>query len=246
MPAPVTITRSEFEWWAQDAMGLRKPPSVRALAKVSGISKSTLSYQLNAGSVPAASVIKISRGLGNSPLEDLASFAGFEGLQLPAAPPTQAELLTLISPRDILLESARRLGVQIDSWQIDDFLPGKSVWSPWFKTVAPKATYAAVKGLVGISETQIANNHRESSWSVEQLALMGQEFDFSIPMALVVSGNLNFCEVGLSPNIRQAALVEASDEELQARSEKVTASLAETIRKSVEDRPKHVILEYLG
>lgn len=247
MPQAATISRSQFEQWATVALGTAKTPSVRALAKVSGISKSTLSYQLNADAIPASSVIQISRGLGASPLDDLATFPGFESLLETAKEPTTAELLTLISPRDLLLEAARRLGTHYTNWQLDTFTPGKTYWGAWFKTAAPRATYAALRDLIGISETQIAKNHKEAAWSVEHLALMSQNFAFSAQMALVVSGSLTFHEVGLSPDIREAALADASDEDLQFRIEKLAASLAEKMNTaSIKSEPKHVILDVLG
>lgn len=246
MPHTATITRSQFEYWAQAALQTAKPPSVRALAKVSGISKSTLSYQLNADSIPAASIIKISRGIGSSPLQDLASFPGYENLLISNVSPSRQELLALISPRDILLETARRLGVRYTHWDIDDFKAGKEYWGPWFKTAAPTATYSALRDLVGISDTQIAKNHKEASWSIEHMALMSQKFHFSIQLALAVSGSLSFREAELSPNIRQDALASATDEELQHRNELLATSLAEKMNKPTESEPKHVVLDLLG
>ncbi|WP_237218706.1 hypothetical protein [Rothia nasimurium] len=247
MPHTASISRSQFEQWATAALRTSKVPSVRALAKVSGISKSTLSYQLNADAIPASSVIQVSRGIGGSPLADLGSFPGFEQLLEPVQAPSTAELLALVSPRDLLLEAARRLGTEFAHWQMDEFTPGKTYWSPWFKTAAPRATYSAVRELIGISETQIAKNHKEGNWSVEHLALMSQAFDFNALMALVVSGNLTFQEVDLSPTIRQQALADASDEDLQFRIEKLVPSLAEKMNtSSIDCEPKHVILDVLG
>lgn len=246
MPHTASITRSQFEHWAQAVFLTSKTPSVRALAKASGISKSTISYQLNADSIPASSIVKISRGLNRSPLEDLATFQGLETLAAPSTLPTTAELLTLISPRDILLETARRLGVSYTNWQIDHFIPHADCWAAWFKTAAPAATYAAIRELIGISDTQIAKNHKEGNWSIEHIALMSQKFSFNPQLALVVSGSLNFREAGLSPTIRQEALAAATDEELQHRNESLAPSLADRMNRSIESEPKHVILDVLG
>lgn len=247
MQGAATITRSDFEQWAQATLGTPKTPSLRTLAKISGISKSTLSYQLNTGTIPATTIIKISRGIGSSPLKDLTTFEGFEKL-LDTATPTTAEILALISPRDLLLEAARRLGAQYTGWHIDRFTPGKTYWSQWFKAAAPDATYAALKELIGISETQIAKNHREAGWSVEHLVLMSRTFNFNAAVALVVSGNLTFQEVGLPPTIRETALADASDEELQLRIEKIATSLAEKMNpsSSIKSEPKYVVLDVLG
>lgn len=239
------IPRSGFEGWLKAVLETEKIPSLRSISKSSGISKSTLSYQLNSDTIPAATILKISRGLDLSPTKELSKFKGFEPLNESSAF-LPKEILPLIAAKDIYLESALRLGADIPAVNLSPIdQGGADIWSSWFKAAAPNATYAALKNLIGISETQIARNNREAAWSVEQIIAMAQVFSFSPVLGLAAAGSITFNEAGLTLDARTQALRQASNEDLQAWVQVIAPSLTSDIKQN-ESTLRNAIIENLG
>lgn len=239
------IPRSGFEGWLKAVLETEKIPSLRSISKSSGISKSTLSYQLNSDTIPAATILKISRGLGLSPTKELSKFKGFERLN-ESSGFLPKDLLPLIAAKDIYLESALRLGAEIPAVNLTPIAQGgEDIWSSWFKAAAPNATYAALKNLIGISETQIARNNREAAWSVEQIIAMAQVFSFSPVLGLAAAGSITFNEAGLTLDARTQALRQVSNEDLQTWVQVIAPSLTSDIKQN-ESTLRNAIIENLG
>lgn len=243
MPQLATITRSQFEQWVQGAFEVTKVPSVRAISKVSGISKSTLSYQLNADFIPAQNIIKISRGIGKPPRHELSQFRGLELYRQPMRSPADAELLALVPPGDVLVEGARRLGAVFLDWQPGVLRAGQDAWADWFKVAAPNVSSAALQEITGFSSPQVSKHQKEATWSIEHIALMSQTLGFDAVFALAVSGNLTYEEAGLSPDIAPATLANFADDELQKRTSTIAKSLANTIGRTKVSETTHAFLE---
>ena len=103
---PQTIERNSFEQWVSSALNTPKIPSVRKVAKIGGISKSTLSYQLTANAIDPRIVIAVSRGQDLNPLQQLGTFPGYESLKNKPQSLNIPEVLSLIHDRDVYAEIA--------------------------------------------------------------------------------------------------------------------------------------------
>lgn len=245
MVEKIGISRAEFEQWAQRTFALPKTPSIRTIAKVSGISKSTISYQMNSDAVAASSVVKISRGLGLAPLEELFGFRGFSFAKETPSLITRRDLLMLSSYQSIFVEAARRLGASVGAWAADDFSLGSEQWISWFKAVAPQVTYADMSKVTGLSEAQVGNNQRGASWDIENLFLMGSVFSFDIPFSLVLCGYLSLSEIGIFDRDVRFALAESRDDEVMGRIGQVLPHFSELVEES-KNRVKNTFIDKLG
>lgn len=241
----IGISRAEFEQWAQRVFVLPKTPSMRAIAKVSGISKSTISYQMNSDAVAAISIVKISRGLGLSPLEELLGFKGFSFVKDTPSMVKRSDLLMLASYQSIFGEAARRLGASVAEEEKDDFSMGSERWVSWFKGVVPQVTYLDISKVTGLSEAQVGNNQRGASWDIENLFLMGSVFSFDIPFSLVLCGYLSLSEIGIFDRDVRCALAESGNDEIAGRIGQILpyfSDLMEEYKNSV----KNAFIDKLG
>lgn len=243
LPAP--ITRTDFEQWVARAFNEVKTPSVRKIAKTAGISKSRLSYQLTANQIDSHIIIEISRGLHRHPLIDLSLFNGYQRLAEKPKTPNTEELLALISNRDIYAEIARRLGLEPATKKLDATTKSQT-WHAWFKQAAPKASYADLKELTGISQAMIARNHNAGNWSIEQILSMADRYNINPHLGLVAAGKITFSEAGYSDTLAEHTLSEATAEQLQLRLEKISTSLAQNIEDHAERELTHAVVEYLA
>lgn len=241
----IGISRVEFEHWAQKVFNLPKTPSVRAIAKVSGISKSTISYQMNSDALAASSVIKISRGLGLSPLDELLDFQGFSFIKGVSSSPSLNDLLMVVPHQNIFVEAARRLGFSIPGWEVTESSLSSENWISWFKSAAPDVTYSDIKKVTGLSEAQIGKNQRSASWDIESISLMGSVFSFNIPFSLGVCGHLSLNEIGIHDQDLKYALVNSSNDEIIQRIKQILPHFSDLAENS-KDGLKSTFLDHLG
>lgn len=245
MSLPSPISRASFERWAQVAFGETKSPSIRKIAKIGGISKSRLSYQLNADTVDPRIIIAISRGLSLNPKEQLSLFTGYEQLVKPPAIPTAEEILALVSFRDLLTAITHRLGIHTIPKDLD-MPPSSSTWSSWFKAAASGITYAQIREATGLSQTMISKYQQSAGWGIEEIIQISQAFGLNLHMALVAAGDLTLNESGLPPLLREKILKSASDETLQDQLEKRASSLVQIIRNQNEEDLENELRERMG
>lgn len=242
---PTPITRTDFEQWVAHACNKVNTPSVRKVAKIAGVSKSRLSYQLTANQIDSHIIIEVSRGLHRQPLKDLSLFSGYQSLAEKPRTPKTEELLTLVSNRDIYAEISRRLGLEPAAKKLDTTTKSQT-WHAWFKQAVPKASYAELKELTGVSQAMIARNHSAGNWSIEQILSMASHYNFSPHLGLVAAGKITFGEAGYPDTLAERTLSAASAEQLQFRLEKIATSLAQDIEDYTERELTHAVVEYLA
>lgn len=242
---PQAIDRATFEQWVTNAFKTSNTPSVRKVAKIGGISKSTLSYQLTTNAIDPRNIIAIARGQSLNPLHQLCTFAGYESLKNKPKPLNVPEVLSLIHNRDIYAEIARRFHLGIEEKKLDP-VAKENTWYSWFKTAAPNATYANLKEITGISQSMVTRNHQAANWSIEQLIAISHALNLSPHIALVASGNLTLREAGYSATTKEQALAAATNQELQSRLEKIAPNLAQNLEQHLESEITHAIVEHLA
>lgn len=203
------INKERFDEWAQSIWGDREAYSPSRLAKVAGISKSSLFFQRSKDYVEANVVLSLSRGLQLDPLSELMKFSEFEFLA-EVREPTEHELLSQVSPENLLEAILARLQHRdIDQIELGT-MPEPYGLKRWLDTTNMYGKYEDLAKQLDLSNISVLskkiNDNRLDLGQLARLSLFG---GLNGRFAMVVSGNLTWSEAGFSWNAREKVLRDA-------------------------------------
>ncbi|QYF91203.1 hypothetical protein [Arthrobacter sp. PAMC25284] len=215
MPLPAKAFQ---HWLNRAAPGF----STAEICRVSGIKRSTLAQQLVRGKVAAATVVGISRGLGRSPLDDLASFEKYADLK-GKRPPTPAELVSQVATMDLLRAVVARSGPAHRSSRAVDAPEAPDVFSPaphptsvrnWVDAVDDGELRHRVAAATGIAPQNFSAQLTANRLSPELTLATARAAGVGFTGGLVATGLITEAEAGWDPAAKQSAVASLSDGEL--------------------------------
>lgn len=149
------VSKIAFEGWLYQ-IGDGTIPSLSALSRASGLSKATFSLQRTKNAVQPNTIMRIARGYGLHPLQELARFDGFQGIW-PAPEPPKDLLLTVISTVELVKEVLRR-GGDIADPQVQDLHPPTDALIRWADRVGPEIDRKTAADSIGMRPENLSRD----------------------------------------------------------------------------------------
>lgn len=204
IPAPA------FEQWAKAVTPRGSRYSFASVARLSGMSRSTLYHQRQAGHIDPAAVLSVSRRLHLSPVAELASFDHFRTLSV-QRPPSTAEILSQVPIATLLDETLRRYHRQSTGFPREwGGVPGS--FRRWLATYDLHGRYADLAHAVGVrGQTEFSAKAAASRFTIGQVVSLSAYADLNARFGLIVLGSITPEEAGLPHDIWEITLRAASD-----------------------------------
>lgn len=204
------ISKDRFDAWVESvwdkSSGNYSPSRV---AKVAGISRTSLYYQRNKGYVEASVIIAVSRGLSLKPLNELLKFPEF-GIFTEFRTPQAYEVLSQL-PLECLMEE---LTARLRHEEVEHYphaMPEPYGLKRWMDANALYGHYAELAEAMGLSSVQaLSSKINENRLTLGQLVAMCKQAQLNGRFGLVVTGMMSWEEVGYPWNIREDVLGSAS------------------------------------
>lgn len=210
------IPATRFEQWASSVFPSEAARySFSAVARLSGVNRSTLYYQRQAGYIDPSVVLSLSRALGLSPVEELASFDMFRSLS-PVTSPTTAEVLSQITIPDLVNEMLSRYH------QMPPAYPGEPTrkLNPvrrWISTYDLRGRYTELAHAIGInSQTEFSDKITHGRFTIGQLVELAAHANLNARFGLCVIGAVTLDEAGFRPDLREHTMKSAPTDQIAA------------------------------
>lgn len=205
----------ELKHWAENAQPQPGPLTWKKIADVAQAPLVTMMRQKSKGAMDPQLVIQLSRHWGRHPLVELAQFPGYEVLAQPPAPPSTTELLTQIPPELILEETAGRLAEQPSPERaMPDWGQFPYAFSSWISAVGPRDYNAAIRSVLGVSDSAVAKKIATPQFKVEETVEVCAALGLNVRLALLILGHITESEAGIEPHLRENALKYSNGEQL--------------------------------
>lgn len=247
------LAAKAFQHWLN-----RAAPGVSTaeICRIAGIKRSTLAQQLVRGKVAAATVVSISRALGRSPLDDLASFEKYAGLNGPR-PPTPAELVSQVATMDLLRAVVARSGpAPLSDTAADAAAAAPAAFSPaphatsvrnWVDAVDDGDLRHRVSVATGVAPQNYSAQLTANRLSLELTVATARAAGVGFTAGLVASGLITEAEAGWDPAAKQAAVAALSDGDLATLAGDRLQTLGKVLHRQEQEHARtEMIWENLG
>jgi len=207
----VRIPKERFDTWAAEVHPEAEDLTPSRVAKLAGISKSSFFFQRGKGYVEGTTVIALSRALNLSPLDELVKFDGLEIFR-PFEQPSLEEVLSQLRPESLMVELLGRLQNQAADHQLPDMpdMPETFGLKQWLDTTDLHGQYGQLAKVMGLASKQVLSKKiNENRLTLEQLVTLCDFGHLNARLGLVITGMMDWEEVGLSSNTREKVLSEA-------------------------------------
>lgn len=210
------IPATRFEQWAASVFPSDSARySFSAVARLSGVNRSTLYYQRQAGYIDPSVVLSVSRALGLGPVEELASFDLFRSLSS-ITPPTTPEILSQITVPDLLNEMLSRYH------QVPQAYPSepRRKLNPvrrWIATYDLRGRYTELAHAIGIkSQTEFSDKITHGRFTIGQIVELAAHAKLNARFGLCVIGAVTLNEAGFRADLREHTLNSAPTGQIAA------------------------------
>lgn len=205
-----------FKAWADSKQPGGGPVTWKTIAAQAGTPMVTVLRQKTKDALDPRLVLRISRTMRCDPLQELASFPGYEVLRGAPPRPTEGEILTQVCPRGIFHEISARLHEEDRSTD-----PPLSPWGgfayafvSWVSWAGPRNYNELIRRRLEISTTAVAKKLSQPQVLVEQVIPVCSAVDLDPVLALVILGHITDEEAGLAPDLRESVLRRCAPEDL--------------------------------
>lgn len=201
------IHKDRFDAWAQSVWG---PADYNAskVAKLAGISKSSLFFQRSKDYVEASVILALARALDLNPLDELLKFDEFK-IFSPLNDPSVEEVLAQLPPESLMEELLARLRHE-QAEHYPTTMPEPGGLKRWLDTTDLHGHYGPLAEAMGLASIQVLSKKiNENRLNLGQLAAMCEHGRLNARFGLVVTGMMTWTEVGLPWNIREEVLSSA-------------------------------------
>lgn len=207
------IPQEEFLAWAESAYltSGQQRFSMKILSRLTGYSQARLSMQKGRGYIESVLVIDFSRGLGLDPVQQLLTFPYF-GRLLRTDTPSQEEILSLVSTKDLLLEMRYRVGAPDRG---DQPLSGPDEtlgFLRWYDAAVKRGEGVNIAATLNISSPVLSSRNIRNAWSMGELHDMCEAGDLNYRVSLVAAGYLTLEEAGYESDLRERTLESVADD----------------------------------
>ncbi|MET1022156.1 MAG: hypothetical protein ABWX69_08160 [Arthrobacter sp.] len=232
MPLPAKA----FQLWLH---GVAPAASTADICRISGIKRTTLAQQLVRGKVAETTLIRISRALKRSPLEDLASFDSYADIGGRPQPPTPAELVSQIATMDLLRavisRAAPAYGGHGDNGSSGtrelSLAPHATSVRNWVDSIDDGELRHRVSAATGVAPQNYSAQLTANRLSPELAVATARAAGVGFTGGLVATGLLTEHEARWPREAKQAALDALSDGELTALAGERLQALGKTLRR---------------
>lgn len=128
------VSKLAFEGWLYQICNGEIPP-LSVLSRASGLSKAAISIQRTKNAIQPNTIVKLSRGYGLNPLQELSRFDGYQGLW-PVPEIRKHLLLTLVPIVELIKELLYRSG-DIRDPRPQNLYPPKDALIRWADRIGP-------------------------------------------------------------------------------------------------------------
>lgn len=149
------VSKVAFEGWLYQISDGTIPP-LSVLSRASGLSKAAFSLQRTKNVVQPNTIIRIARGYGLHPLQELARFDGFQELW-PVPEPVEGLMLTVVSTEELVKEILRR-GGHITDPQVKGLHPPTDALVRWADRIAPELDRKTAAGSFGMRPENLSRD----------------------------------------------------------------------------------------
>ncbi len=202
------IPKDRFDAWVAEVQSEAESLTPSRVAKLAGVSKSSFFFQRGKGYVEGNTVIALSRALKLNPLEELVKFEGLEIFK-PFEQPSQEEILSQLSPEFLMEELLGRLRHETTE-HYPPAMPEVFGLKRWLDTTDLHGQYSQLAKAMGLASTPVLSKKiNENRLTLGQLVALCDYGKLNARFGLVVTGMMDWEEVGLSSNTREKALHEA-------------------------------------
>lgn len=199
----VRIPATLFEQWAASVFpdGTERY-SFSAIARLSGVKRSTLYYQRKTGYIDPRVVLSVSRSLGLSPVEELASFDAFRSLSI-LKEPTTAEVLSQVTIPDLLNEMLSRYH-QVPPAYPQEPQRKLNPFRRWMAKYDLRGRYTELAHAIGIrSQTEFSAKITHGRFTIGQVVELAAHADLNCRFGLYVMGAVSLSEAGYPDDLRE-------------------------------------------
>lgn len=202
------IPKERFDAWVAEVQPEAENLTPSRVAKLAGISKSSFFFQRGKGYVEGTTVIALSRALNLSPLDELVKFDGLEIFR-PFVQPSLEEVLSQLRPEFLMVELLGRLRHQSTEHHLPE-MPESFGLKHWLDTTELYGQYGQLAKVMGLASKQVLSKKiNENRLTLEQLVSLCDFGNLNARLGLVITGMMDWEEVGLSSNTREKVLSEA-------------------------------------
>lgn len=244
----MSVPAESFQRWLQT---VAPGQSTAAVCRLAGVKKSTLAQQMIRGKVAVASIVAVSRALGLDVLESLCSFDAYRDLCLAPATPTQAELISQVSDRDLLKEilardEAAETGRPKRAVELAD-VPHRNSVRTWLDAIGPADLRQRLAAEVSIAPQNLSAQVKANRLTPDLAVRAAKIAGVGLTDGLVATGLLTPKEAGWPPEARAGALSALPTSALVfAAAERLDAAGKALRRMEQDDEAQRAVWEHLG
>lgn len=202
------ISIERFDAWALSVWGDQEDFTPSRVAKIAGISKSSLFFNRRKGELEANVVLQLARGLNLNPLDEITKFDEFAFLEK-RIEPSIVEVLSQVSPETLMEAILCRLNHE-ETMEPLEPTPITGGLKRWLDAVGMHGKYGELAKQLELSIGALSVKISENRLDLGQLATLCALGKLNGRFALVVTGHLTWEEAGFSRAAREVALRESS------------------------------------
>ncbi|MGP5220659.1 hypothetical protein ACTXMB_15095 [Arthrobacter rhombi] len=207
------IQKDRFDAWATSAWNQNGPCTPSQVAKIAGISKSSLFFQRSKDYVEASVVIALSRAMKLRPMEELLKFDEYKAVET-GGKPTEVEILSQVGPELFMEELLARLHHH-ETLHDPGTMPESNGLKRWLDAVNMYGRYEEIAAALGLANIRVLSKKvNENRFTLGELLALCELGGLSFRFGLVVTGYLTWEEAGFAWDIRESTLREAPGEAL--------------------------------
>lgn len=202
------IPKDRFDAWVAEVQPQAENITPSRVARLAGVSKSSFFFQRSKGHVESTTVIALARALNLRPIEELVKFDGLEIFETFEQPSTE-EVLSQLKPEFLMEELVGRLRHETVE-HYPPAMPEPYGLKSWLETTDLYGQYSQLAKAMGLASKQVLSKKiNENNLTLSQLAALCEYGQLNARFGLVVTGMMDWQEVGLSNNTRERVLNEA-------------------------------------
>lgn len=203
------IQKDQFDKWVASVQTGPEPLTATRIAKLAGISKSSLFFQRGQDYVESSIIIALSRKLNLHPLEELTKFPELKIFKA-YSQPSEQEILSQLAPAFLMEELLGRMRYE-QVRHYPNTMPEPYGLKRWLDTTDLYGKYSDLAKGMGLSSVQVLSKKiNENRLSIGQLAFLCEYGTLNARFGLVVTGMLTWEEAGFDWNIREKTLSNSS------------------------------------
>lgn len=202
------IPKDRFDAWVAEGQPKTEDLTPSRVAKLAGVSKSSFFFQRSKGYVDGTTVITLSRVLKLNPIDELLKFDGLE-IFAPFEQPSQEEVLSQLKPEFLMEELLGRLRHETVE-HYPPAMPEPYGLKSWLDTTELHGQYGQLAKAMGLASKQVLSKKiNENHLTLGQLISLCDYGKLNARFGLVVTGMMDWEEVGLSSKTREIVLSES-------------------------------------